>query len=167
MTIDHDPAAAPSTVRTASLLYVIHGALRLVNAVVLLVLLPQTIAIAQRVATSQLQGRSTGGVDVGAVATGTAIGATVFSVLLGLAIGVLTIVFARKLLRGRNWARIVLLVFAVLALPGLVGFGGAGGVLVGLLSLVSSLAAIVGAVLTFLPASNPWFRRRDRAVPGV
>ncbi|MFD1721381.1 hypothetical protein [Amnibacterium endophyticum] len=165
MTTNPDQSAVPSTVRTASLLYLAHGVLRLISALLSLILLPQTIDLARRTASRQLQGQDTSGVDLDAVATGSAVVATAFAVLAGVVIGVLTIVFARKLLVGRNWARITLLVFAVLALPGLLALGGVGGIGVGLLSAVSSLAAVAGAVLSFLPSSNPWFRRSTAPRP--
>ncbi|WP_460738991.1 hypothetical protein [Microbacterium neimengense] len=66
----------------------------------------------------------------------------------------------RKLrLRRRNWARIVLLILAIIAvLAGLPTF--ATGNIVDILIVVVALAA---AVLMYLPASSPYFRRRPAA----
>ncbi|QCQ17366.1 hypothetical protein [Microbacterium sp. RG1] len=80
--------------------------------------------------------------------------------IIGLAIGAaLRILFAVYMLRGRNWARIVLLILAIIAvLAGLPAFA-AGNIVDILLVLV----AIAAAVLMYLPASNPYFRRRTAA----
>lgn len=80
--------------------------------------------------------------------------------IIGLAVGAaLRILFAVYMLRGRNWARIVLLIVAIIAvLAGLPAF--ATGNVVDILIVVVALAA---AVLMYLPASNPYFRRRSAA----
>ncbi|WDG17987.1 hypothetical protein [Microbacterium sp. Clip185] len=80
--------------------------------------------------------------------------------IIGLAVGAaLRILFAVYMLRGRNWARIVLLILAIIAvLAGLPAF--ATGNVVDILIVVVALAA---AVLMYLPASNPYFRRRSAA----
>jgi len=82
------------------------------------------------------------------------------TVIIGLAVGAaLRILFAVYMLRGRNWARIVLLILAIIAvLAGLPAF--ATGNVVDILIVVVALAA---AVLMYLPASNPYFRRRSAA----
>ncbi|MDR6200047.1 hypothetical protein QE374_001956 [Microbacterium sp. SORGH_AS428] len=80
--------------------------------------------------------------------------------IIGLAGGAaLRILFAVYMLRGRNWARIVLLILAIIAvLAGLPAF--AAGNIVDILIVVVALAA---AVLMYLPTSNPYFRRRSAA----
>lgn len=80
--------------------------------------------------------------------------------IIGLAVGAaLRILFAVYMLRGRNWARIVLLILAIIAvLAGLPAF--AAGNVVDIVVVVVILAA---AVLMYLPASNPYFRRRRAA----
>jgi predicted anti-sigma-YlaC factor YlaD len=80
--------------------------------------------------------------------------------IIGLAAGAaLRILFAVYMLRGRNWARIVLLILAIIAvLAGLPAF--ATGNIVDILIVVVALTA---AVLMYLPASNPYFRRRTAA----
>lgn len=80
--------------------------------------------------------------------------------IIGLAVGAtLRILFAVYMLRGRNWARIVLLILAIIAvLAGLPAF--ATGNIVDILIVVVAIAA---AVLMYLPASNPYFRRRPAA----
>ncbi|HVV20764.1 MAG TPA: hypothetical protein VHF06_15120 [Pseudonocardiaceae bacterium] len=70
--------------------------------------------------------------------------AVVFAALYGL--------FAFKLRAGRNWARIVLTIVAALALLSLL-IGGAG---TSVLRLVGDLAAIAGAVLSYMPNSNAY-----------
>lgn len=71
------------------------------------------------------------------------------------------IVFDLFMRRGANWARIVLLIVTILGLTGVVGGFGVGA--------VGVLASVVAAVLTFLPASNAWFRavkdRKRGAIP--
>ncbi|UIN30776.1 hypothetical protein [Microbacterium binotii] len=80
--------------------------------------------------------------------------------IIGLAVGAtLRILFAVYMLRGRNWARIVLLILAIIAvLAGLPAF--ATGNIVDILIVVVAIGA---AVLMYLPASNPYFRRRPAA----
>ena len=152
--------AAPSTVVNAYRLYLVSAVLGLIGLVVSLVLLPEAIAVATREAQRQVQGQDTQGLDVPAIATAAAVGGVAIGGLFAVAFAVLTIVFARKLLRGRNWARIVLTVFAGLHLLGLLGLVGPGAnVLVSVVSLLEIAASVVAAVLTYLPASAPWFRR--------
>jgi hypothetical protein len=143
--------AAPSTVVWSYRLYLVGAVLALIGIVLTLVLLPATLDAAVRAVTRATEGQDTQGIDVAAVARGSAIAGVVIGVLLALAYSVLTFVFARKLRQGRNWARIVLLVFAVLQLGGIVSLYG-----LGFLQLV---AFAVAAVLSFLPASNAWFRQ--------
>lgn len=73
-------------------------------------------------------------------------------VVVGLIFAALYVLFAFKLRAGRNWARIVLTIVAVLALLSLL-IGGAGS---SVLRLVGDLAAIVGAVLSYMPNSNAY-----------
>jgi hypothetical protein len=141
---------APSPVVWSYRLYLIGAILGLIGLVLSLVLLPATIDAAVRSANDSLQGRNTQGLDVESLARGTAIGATVLSVVLSVVFSVLIIVFARKLRQGRNWARIVLLVIAVLQVFGVIGGYGLGA--------LHFLVMAAAAVLSFLPASNAWFR---------
>ena len=143
-------APAPSTVVWSYRLYLIGAILGLIGLVLSLALLPATIDAAVQSANDSLQGRNTQGVDVESLARGTAIGATVLSVVLSVVFSVLIIVFARKLRQGRNWARIVLLVVAVLQIFGVLGSYGLGA--------LHFLVMAAAAVLSFLPASNAWFR---------
>jgi len=64
----------------------------------------------------------------------------------------LYLLFAFKLRAGRNWARIVLTIIAALALLSLL-FGRAGSVT----GYIGELAAVIAAVLSYLPASNSYF----------
>ncbi|MFS0732732.1 hypothetical protein ABC304_12090 [Microbacterium sp. 1P10UB] len=74
----------------------------------------------------------------------------------GIVGGILHVLFAVFMLRGHNWARVVLTVLGGLTLIGL-GINAFGGDWV---SAVTLLLTIAGIVLMYLPASNPWFRRR-------
>lgn len=147
--------AAPRPVNAAYRLYVVSAVLGLVGFITSLILLPAAVTAAEQ----QLQGRSTNGVDVHALALGAAITGAVIGGLIAVAFFVLTLVFAAKMRNGRNWARIVLLVFAALHLIGLLGLAlGATPVLSTLLSVLVTVAGVIAAVLTFLPESNVWFR---------
>jgi hypothetical protein len=73
----------------------------------------------------------------------------------GVIAGLLHILFAFFMLRGKNWARIVLTVIGALALIGLI-MNTLGG---DILSAVNLVATIVAGVLMYLPASNHYFRR--------
>jgi hypothetical protein len=142
--------SAPSTVVWASRLYLIGAVLGLIGIVLTLVLLPGTIDSAVQGATKSLQGRDTQGLDVEAIARGTAIGTAVLGVVIAVVLSVLTFLFVRKFRQGRNWARIVLLIFAVLQLGGILNLFGLGA--------LQLIVVAVAAVLSFLPASNAWFR---------
>jgi hypothetical protein len=160
-----EPASttAPQPVRTSSLLYIVSAVLGLIGFVITLVLLPAATSAVEQ----QLQGQSSSsGVDVHAIAVGSAIGAAVVGGLIAIAFAVLTIVFARKMRNGRNWARIVLLVFAALHVLGLLGLiAGTTPILSALLSVLVAVAAAVAAVLSFLPESSAWFRSVKAAQP--
>ena len=153
---DASPSTTPPTsVLWSYRLHLIGAALGLLTIVLTLLLLPATIDAAVRQTGQMLQGQSTEGLDVEAIARGTAIGSAALGIAFALIVSVLTIVFARKMIQGRNWARIVLTVFAGLQLFGVFApFG------VGLLHLLVLVAAVV---LSFLPASNAWFRARKQA----
>jgi len=93
--------------------------------------------------------------DVGgneAVAQAVAPIATIIGAFVGAALRVLFAVF---MLRGRNWARIVLLILAILTALGSIATIATGGVL----GIIAMLVTIVAAVLMYVPASNPYFRR--------
>jgi ABC-type transport system involved in cytochrome bd biosynthesis fused ATPase/permease subunit len=72
-------------------------------------------------------------------------------VVLAVVISGLYALFAFKLKAGRNWARIVLTVLAALALISLLlGTGG------NIVSYIGQFAAIVAAVLSFMPSSSAY-----------
>lgn len=151
MSSTHTPStAAPSTVTASFWLYVVGAILGIVGAIVLVAILPSQLAAGQDRLNEALQGRSTNGVDVNGIASGALIGGAVFSVVLTVVFSVLTLVVARMMRRGRNWARIVLAVIAGLQLFGVAGTYGAGA--------VHFLVMLAAAILSFLPASNAWFR---------
>jgi len=158
MTAITEPASttAPQPVRTASLLYIVSAVLGLVGFAISLVLLPAATTAAEQALQSQGGAQ---GVDVHAIAVGTAIGAAVLGGLVAIAFAVLTIVFAAKMRKGRNWARIVLLVFAALHVLGLIGLiAGTTPVLSAVISLLVAITAAIAAILSFLPESSAWFR---------
>ena len=77
--------------------------------------------------------------------------------LLGGAIlgGALRVLFAVFLLRGKNWARIVLLIIAIIT-----ALAGIGTVLSGnIFAILALLVTIVAAVLMYVSSSNAYFRR--------
>jgi predicted secreted protein len=142
--------APPQPVIVSYWLYLVGAVLGLVGAIVLLVVLPSTIAASSDATSKALQGQSTDGVDVSSAVAGITIGTTVLSVVVTLVFSVLTIVFARKYRQGKNWARVVLAVFAGLQLFGIAGAFGVGA--------LHFLVVIAALVLSFLPSSNAWFR---------
>jgi FtsH-binding integral membrane protein len=83
----------------------------------------------------------------------------VVGVVIGVLVSAAQVLLAYLMRNGRNWARIVLTVIGGLSLlGGLFSLGDTSGQ--GLLDLVR-LLLIAGALVTmFLPAANPWFRRR-------
>jgi hypothetical protein len=149
-------ATQPRSVLWSYRLYLVAAILGVVGIVLSLVLLPATIDAATQSAIRAAQGQDTQGVDYAAVGRGIAIGATVLAVAIQVVLIVLTVVFARKMNQGRNWARIVLLVLAVLQLFGVLGAFGVGA--------LQFVLLVVAAILSFLPASNAWFRQQ-KAVP--
>ena len=70
--------------------------------------------------------------------------------------GGLRVLFAVFMLRGRNWARIVLLIVAVITVLASFTAIVSGDVI----QLIALLVVIVAAVLMYLPASNAYFRKR-------
>ena len=142
--------AAPATVVWSYRLYLIGAVLAVIGIVLSFVLLPAAIDAAVRAANQVAQSRDTQGIDVEALARGSAIAGVVIGVALALVYAILTFVFAGKLRQGRNWARIVLLIFAILQVGGIVSTYGVG--------LLQFLVFIAAAILSFLPASNEWFR---------
>lgn len=141
---------APQTVTVAYWLYVVGAILGLVGAIVVGVLIPNSIAVAGGATTQALQGQDTGGVDVNGAVVGVTIASAVFSIVLTVVYSILFFVFARKFRAGKNWARIVLAVIAALQLFGVLGAYGIGA--------LHFLVVIAALVLSFLPASNAWFR---------
>lgn len=162
MSYDSTTVAAPSQVTTAYRLYVAAAIVALVGFIVSLFLVPAAIDLA--VQQVQTQGTSTNGVDVRAIATGVVIGGMVFAGLIAVAFFVLTLVFARKMRQGRNWARIVLAVFAGLHVIGLFGLvAGTTPLVSALLTVVVAVLSVIAAVLTFLREPNAWFQQQKAA----
>jgi hypothetical protein len=75
-----------------------------------------------------------------------------FAVVVAIIVAGLFTLFAFKLRAGRNWARIVLAIIAALELINLLRSGGDASIL----SFVGILAAVVGAVLSFMPKANAY-----------
>ena len=153
-------AIAPRNVNTAYWLYVVSAVVGLIGFVLTLVLLPAAVTAVEQ----QYQGRDTGGVDVHAVAVASATGTAIVGGLFAVAFFVLTLVFAAKMRAGRNWARIVLAVFAALHVVGLLSLAlGSTPVVSALLSVVVAVLAAIAAILTFLRESNAWFQEQKAA----
>jgi hypothetical protein len=141
---------APGSVVWSSRLYLIASALGLVGIVVSLVLLPGAIDRSIAAFATEAQRQRVADFDAESLGRASAIGGTVLGAVIAVVLSVLTFLFARKLRRGRNWARTVLLVFAVLQIAGVISAAGVGA--------LQFVVVAVAAVLSFLPASTAWFR---------
>jgi hypothetical protein len=146
--VDTGPAGPhpPSTIVAAFWGYVIAAIAGLLGGVIVLGS-KQAIVDALREANAQNGGKLTEAqieqfANVGIVA------ALVIAVIIAL----LYVLFAFKFKAGRNWARILLTVIAAFALFSLLI--GPGGNPVG---FIGELAAVIAAVLSYLPASNAYF----------
>ena len=143
------PTGAPRFVTIAFWLYLLTALAHVIGIIISATQLPAE----QQAAKEQLQqsGTSTNGVDVNGL-----LGATlVVSIVIGVLYIIAFVIFDLFMRRGANWARIVLLIVTILGITGVAGGFGLGA--------VGVLASIVAAVLTFLPASNAWFRAvKDR-----
>ena len=137
-------AVAPQPVVVSYWLYIVGAVLGLIGLIITLVTLPAAITLAQQ----QLVG--TPAANQSGVIVGAAIGAGIFSAVLSVAFAVVMIIFARKMLVGRNWARIVLAVLAGLQIFGVVGAYGVGA--------LHFLVLAAAAIFSFLPLSNAYFR---------
>ncbi|MBT2504177.1 hypothetical protein [Curtobacterium sp. ISL-83] len=138
------PSAAPRLVTVAFWLYLLTALAHVVGIIITATMLPA----AQQAAKSQIarSGASTHGVDMNGV-----VGATfVVSIVIGVLFIIAFIIFDLLMRRGANWARIVLLIITILGITGVAGAYGVGA--------VGVIASIIAAILTFLPASNAWFR---------
>lgn len=80
------------------------------------------------------------------------------AVIIGLAV---IAAFLSRILVGRNWARIVVTLLTVLALFSQVADIGTGLYAYTLLDHLVGLPSIAAAILLWLPASMPHFRRKD------
>lgn len=87
----------------------------------------------------------------------------IVAVIIGLLISAVQLLLAVFMRKGRNWARIILAVLGGLSvLSGLYSLTTESGARLGLTAI--SVLVVLGAVVTmFLPAANPWFRRRGEA----
>jgi hypothetical protein len=78
--------------------------------------------------------------------------AVTVAVVAAIIVAALFALFAFKLRAGRNWARIVLAIIAALELINLLRSGGDASIL----SFIGILAAVVGAVLSFMPKASAY-----------
>jgi hypothetical protein len=146
---DSGPLAPPRMVTVAFWLFLLAVLAHLVEVVVSAVQAPAAIQHAKdQVANSSA---NTSGVDVNGI-----IGASVvITIVFGVLFIVAFIVFDLFMRRGANWARIVLLIVTILSLTGVISLYGVGA--------IGVIAAVVAVILTFLPASNAYFRAvKDR-----
>lgn len=141
-----DLSVQPKSVRTGILLLWISVAISLVLGI---------IAALTADVTAQLQGPGVTDQDVEALASATRITAIVFVVIM-VAVEALFIWFASK---GRNWARIVLAVFAAFSVIGIVVslFGG------GILNIIGSILFVVGVVMLFRKDATAWYQAHTAA----
>jgi len=103
-------------------------------------------------------------VNIGRVTSSTAAanlpqGAVIAGVVIGIVVNVIylvaVIVIDMFFRRGANWARIVLTVLAALSVFGILGLGA-----------ITFVIGLVAIILSWLPASNAWFRSvRGTAAP--
>jgi hypothetical protein len=94
----------------------------------------------------------------------TARAGVVIGVVISLIIAVLFILLAIQVRRGKNWARIVAIVFASLSiLSGLFSFGARYGALLNLFNVLNLLLAIATLVLLVLKPSSDYFAAQARA----
>lgn len=130
--------ARPTTVTASFYLWLINVVLGLIGAVMLFVL--------------------SGSAEVaGATETTAAIGTAVFitAAVIAVVLAVVQLVVVFQMNAGKNWARIVLLVLAALQVVGAI----AGAATASWTSWLGLAATVLAAVLMFLPASNPYFRK--------
>jgi hypothetical protein len=94
---------------------------------------------------------SIGGVNASAAAAKLPQGAVIAGVVIGIVVNVLylvaVVVIDTYFRRGANWARIVLTVLAALSVFGVLGLGA-----------IPFVISVVAIILSWLPASNAWFR---------
>jgi hypothetical protein len=136
--------APPTTMTVAFWCYIVAAVVSIVASLVLFGQKPSLI--------NQLQtGNTTLTPDQARTAAN--LGLTV-GLVIAIIVAGLFVLFAFKLRAGRNWARIVMLIIAILSLLSLLTGASGGGV--SALGLIGDLAAIVGAVFSFLPASNAY-----------
>lgn len=127
-------AAKPTVVTAAFWLWIASAAIGLIGYVIAF---PSVLT-----ATQSLGGPMAGGAIVGSIA-GAIIGAAI------------RVVFAIFLLRGANWARIVLTVLGAIIVLSLLPSIIAGNVL----AIVELVAVVAAVVLQWLSAAKPFFRR--------
>jgi putative Mn2+ efflux pump MntP len=137
------PQAAPTEIIVSFWCYLVAAVVGLVGG---LLLLGSRQAIEDSLRTANTQAGRYTDAQIHQLAT------IAIAVTVGIAIvfAALYVLFAFKLKEGKNWARIVLTVLAALALISLL-LGRSS-----LLSFVGEVAAVVGAVLSYLPKSNAY-----------
>jgi hypothetical protein len=104
---------------------------------------------------------SIGSVNASAAAAKLPQGAVVAGIVIGIVVNVLylvaVVVIDMFFRRGANWARIVLTVLAALSVFGVLGLGA-----------IPFVISVVAIILSWLPASNAWFRSvRGAAAPNA
>ena len=146
------PPQIPNTVHWASIAIITRSVLTILSTLVTFARLDTIIDEAER--------RSNLTVDRAAVRS-----AVVAATVIGLIIAVLFVLLALQVRRGKNWARIVAIIFAALGiLGGLLSLAQAGqyGAALNLLGVINLLLAIATVVLLVLPASNEYFKASSR-----
>ena len=137
----------PQQVRTGLLILWISLALTVILGIIAALTLDFEATYTQQ---AQVNGQTVDATTVSTMASAARITALVAYILMG-AVGALFVWFAGK---GRNWARIVLLVFAALSALGVLASLATGG----LLGSIGTIVFIIGVILLFLKPSSAWYR---------
>jgi hypothetical protein len=141
--VGQDTGRRPGIVDAAFWLYIASAVVGLIVALVGLTRLSTLQQTASQIAAQQSGNQVPEGAIQGAIIAG---------VVIGLVINVLylaaVIVFAVFFRRGANWARIVLTVLTALTIFSIIGLGA-----------ITFVLALIAIILSWLPASNAWFRQ--------
>ncbi|MGX6396730.1 hypothetical protein [Rothia kristinae] len=137
----------PKQVRTGILILWVSLALTVVLGILAALTLDFEAVYTQQ---AQVSGETVDATTVTTLASAARITAIVVYILAGL-VGALFVWFASK---GRNWARIVLLVFAALSALGVLASLATGGIL----GSIGTIVFIIGVIYLFLKPSSAWYR---------
>lgn len=141
------PSSRPSQVNTSFWLFIAAGALSVISGIVTIA----TVGSRRQQIIDQLQNNpsvKTQGISLAQVADASIAGLTVLSIVTLIFWAVTFVLFAFRMRRGANWARIVLTVLTVLSLVNLPW---------GIAAILQVIAAIVGTILFWLKPASAYF----------